>query len=106
MRHHTRTVSDSQCFASRSTWAQLAAGIGQGNGAGPAIWVVVSSPLFAIMKEDGFLTLVICTMMHMVVSIGSFAFVNNTNLCVLGHHTAEKTAKHMQQLITHWEGLL
>jgi len=29
-------------------------GIGQGNGAGPAIWVAVSSLLFAVMKEDVF----------------------------------------------------
>jgi len=55
MRHHTRTVhGDSTRFASRQTWNQPVAGIGQGNGAGPAIWATVSSPLFTIMQEDGF----------------------------------------------------
>jgi len=45
---------DSHHFASRSTWTQPVASIRQGNGAGPAIWAAVSSPLFEIMKEDGF----------------------------------------------------
>jgi len=55
MQHHTCTVhGDSQQFASHATWAQPVAGIGQGNGTGPAIWVAVSSPLFKIMKEDVF----------------------------------------------------
>jgi len=38
MRHHTCTVhGNSAWFASRHTWDQPVAGIGQGNGAGPAI---------------------------------------------------------------------
>jgi len=106
MQHHTQRVhGDSQCFASRTTWAQLVTGIGQGNRAGPAIWAVVSSPLFAIMKEEGFLAMVICAMTQTATSIGGFAFIDDTDLCVLGDQTAEKTATHMQQAITHWEGL-
>ncbi len=39
MNHHIRTMyGDSSQSASRNTWATLIAGIGQGNGAGPAIW--------------------------------------------------------------------
>jgi len=45
-------------------------------------------------------------MMQTAVSIGRFAFIDDTDLCVLGHPTAEETAKHMQQWITHWEGFL
>jgi len=33
------------------------AGIVQGNGAGPAIWAAVSSPMFKIMRQDGFYAL-------------------------------------------------
>ena len=29
-------------------------GIGQGNGAGPAIWMVLSSPLLEIQRKKGF----------------------------------------------------
>jgi len=50
-----RTVhGDSHHFASCYMWAQPVASIGQGNGAGPANWATVSSPLFEIMKEDVF----------------------------------------------------
>jgi len=63
MHHHMHTVhGDSTRFASRQTWDQPVAGIGQGNGAGPAIWAAVSSPLFTIMQEDRFLATVICAM--------------------------------------------
>jgi len=107
MRHHTRMVhGDSQCFASQSTWAQLVIGIGQGNGAGPTIWVAISSLLFNIMKADGFLALVICAMTNLKTSIRGFAFVDDMDLCVSGMVTAEQTATHMQQSVTNWEGLL
>jgi len=91
MHHHTHTVhGDSQHYTSHSTWAQLVTGIGQGNGAGHAIWAVVSSPLFAIIKEDGFLAMVSCAMMLMEKFIGGFAFVDDTDLCVLGQLMAEQ----------------
>ncbi len=86
MRHHTRTVhGDSMRFESWRTWGQPVAGIGQGNGVGPAIWAAVSSPLFTIMKEDGFLAKVICAMSFNEISISGFAFVDDTDLCVSGH---------------------
>jgi len=52
------------------------------------------------MKENGFLVMVSCAMMHMAKSIGGFAFIDNTNLCVSGQPTAEQMATHMQQLVT------
>ncbi len=107
MRHHTRTVhGDSMRFASRRTWNQPVAGIGQGNGAGPAIWAAVSSPLFTIMQEDGFLAQVLCAMTLTKVSFSGFAFVDDTDLCVSGQRDSESTANHMQWSVTNWEGLL
>jgi len=107
MRHHTRTIhSDSTQFASQQTWAQPVAGIGQGNGAGPAIWAAVSSPLFEIMWEDRFLTKVICAMSSHECCLSGFAFVDDTDLCVSGHATAAQTVQSMQGPITNLEGLL
>jgi len=63
MKHHTHTAhGDSSQFASCTMWGAPIMGIGQGNGMGPAIWAVVSSPLFEIMKEEGFLALMQCAM--------------------------------------------
>jgi len=107
MRHHTRTVhGDSTRFVSRQTWNQPVASIGQGNGAGPAIWAAVSSPLFTIMQEDGFLAQVICALTSIVGSFCGFAFVDDTDLCVSGQQDGLQTARFMQQSVTNWEGLL
>ncbi len=40
---------DSESYQGQDHWSQLAAGIGQGNGAGPHIWAAVSTPLFEVM---------------------------------------------------------
>jgi len=55
MQHHIwMTFSDSMAYASQQVWGTPIAGIGQGNGAGPLIWVAVSSPMFNIMRSDSF----------------------------------------------------
>jgi len=107
MRHHMRTVhGDSMRFESRRTWDQPVAGIGQGNGTGPAIWAAVSSPLFTIMKEDRFLAKVICAMTLNEISLSGFAFVDDMDLCISGHSDGIQTTRHMQKSVTNWEGLL
>ncbi len=107
MQHHTCTAhGHSQWYTRQSTWAAPVAGIRQGNRAGLAIWAAVSSPLLEIMKEDGFLAMVSCTMSSHKKSIGGLAFVDNTNLCVSGQLTLEMMVSQMQQLVTQWEGLL
>jgi len=87
-------------------WAQPVAGIGQGNGAGPTIWAAVSSLLFDIMKEDGFLAIVSCAMTFTKKSIGGFVFVDDMDLCVSSQPTAARMVIQLQNLVTHWEGLL
>jgi len=107
MCHHTRTVhGDSTRFASSQTWDQPVARIGQGNGASPAIWAMVSSPLFTIMQEDRFLATIICAMTKQECSFSRFAFVDDTDLCVSGHSDVTQTARCMQNSVTNWEGLL
>jgi len=55
MEYHIHTTyGDSKVLASQMTWQALIAGIGQGNGVGPHIWAVGSSPMFQIMWSDGF----------------------------------------------------
>jgi len=83
MNHHIRTAfGDSQQSASHSTWATPIAGIGQGNGAGPPIWAAVSSPMFEIMHQDGFYTLLAGAMSHVHRTISGFAFVDDMDLCI------------------------
>ncbi len=107
MKHHTQTAhGDLSWFASCTTWGKPIMGIGQGNDAGPAIWAAISSPLFEIMKEEGFLELVHCAMSQVSRAVGGFAFVDDTDLCMSGPESSSQTAALMQQSVTTWEGLL
>jgi len=55
MEHHIHTTFwDSKICASQATWQTLIMGIGQGNGARPHIWAIVSSPILDIMQAEGF----------------------------------------------------
>jgi len=107
MKHHThRAHGNSTQFASCTTWGAPIAGIGQGNSVGPAIWAANSSPIFEIMKDDGFLALVQCTMSQVSRGIGGFVFVDDTDLCMSGPGPSSHVVELMQQLVTNWEGLL
>lgn len=53
--HRVRTrFGDSQASYGGPVWLIPIHGIRQGNGAGPAIWVVISTPLLNILQEKGF----------------------------------------------------
>jgi len=74
---------------------------------GPSIWVAVSSPMFDIMRQDGFYALLLGAISLQQKQVAGFAFINDTDLCVT-HHTnkAEHMVNKVQQAVTHWEGLL
>jgi len=58
------------------------------------------------MKEDGFLAMVHCAMLQVGKEIGGFAFVDDMDLCVSRSRLVSHIAEIMQQLVSHWEGLL
>jgi len=84
MNHHICTAyGDSTQLASHSTWATPIMGIGQGNRAGPPIWAAVSLPMFKIMPQDGFYALLMGTILQQSQKVTDFAFVDDTDLCVM-----------------------
>jgi hypothetical protein len=54
--HHTvrEIYGDSKSGYEVTLWAVPYSGVGQGNGAGPEIWAVVSTPVLKMMKDEGF----------------------------------------------------
>ncbi len=61
MKHHVHsTYGDSTMLQGWWEWGTPIVGIRQGNGAGPQIWVVVSTLLFQILATKGFLAQIIC----------------------------------------------
>ena len=55
LQHRIRTVyGDSEIGFSGELYAVPFQGVGQGNGAGPQIWAVVSTPIFNMLRSMGF----------------------------------------------------
>jgi hypothetical protein len=84
-------------------------GIGQGNGAGPAIWVVISAVLLFVMRDSGFGLNFITATSSMAIVLAGFAFVDDTDLLHAAPHPATPVATlvpQMQRLVDTWEGLL
>jgi hypothetical protein len=84
-------------------------GIGQGNGAGPAIWAVISAVLLCIMRDSGYGLNFITATSSLAIVLAGFAFVDDTALLHAAPHpstTAATLVPQMQQVVDTWEGLL
>jgi hypothetical protein len=82
-------------------------GSGQGNGCGPATYVVISSIIIAMMKSEGFgahfLTAMSLSLIHFV----CYVFVDDSDVVHTGttiNSTGEEVAETMQKVVDHWEG--
>jgi len=94
---------DSEIHQGQNNWDKPTAGKGQGNGASLQIWALVSSLLFDIMRQEGF----ICMLTKEQWAMARFAFVDDTDL-IVNDMTNQVTKLHdkMQQMLTLWHKLL
>ena len=58
-------------------------GICQGNGASPAIWLLISIYLVLMMKEEGHVSNIRSPMSGIVLTLVDFLFVNDTYLVIM-----------------------
>ena len=85
LRHHIRTLfGDSQISAGTDLWAVPISGIGQGNGAGPQIWAVVSTPILDMLRDAGFGASFKLAVSGNQVSFVGYSFVDDTDLIQTG----------------------
>jgi hypothetical protein len=84
-------------------------GVGQGNGAGPAIWVVISTVLIATMATQGHGFNLLSALTGALVSFVCYAFVDDTDVI----HSArtidspgEEVIAEMQIVLDRWAGVL
>jgi hypothetical protein len=106
--HQVRTgFGDSKSFYGGKVWLVPIHGIGQGNGSGPAIWAVVSSPLLNVLREKGFGCKLICPLSSEYFRFVGYAFVDDTDLIQsqLVEHP-EQARINLQQAIDTWEASL
>jgi len=79
--HRVRTgFGDSKSFYGGKVWLVPIHGIGQGNGAGPAIWAVVSTPLLNVLREKGFGWEVICPLSSSYFRFVGYAIVDDMDV--------------------------
>jgi hypothetical protein len=82
-------------------------GLGQGNGAGPTGWAVVSSPITNMVRAAGYGAIFVSALSCVIISFICYAFVNDTDL-VHTHpgddHQGSGLIPEMQEAVNHWEG--
>jgi hypothetical protein len=84
-------------------------GVGQGNGAAPAIWAVISAVLLSIMRDEGFGLNLLTAFSMMAIVIAGIAFVDDTDLLHAVTHPnmpGSLLIPQMQRVVDTWEGLL
>jgi hypothetical protein len=77
--HKVRTgFGDSKQHYGGKVWLVPIHGIGQENGAGPAIWVVVRTPLLNVLREKGFGCEIKCPLSSEYLQCVGYAFADDT----------------------------
>ena len=109
MKHYLRTgygISSSS-YGKSLLQGKPPQGSGQGNGASPCIWVMVSTPLLNMMRREGFGAHFITPLTKEKISFVGCSFVDDTDL-VLSSFDSEQTLDDitplMQSAINTWEG--
>ena len=81
--HYTRTAFGD----SEKTYSRLELpfrfgpqGVGQGNGAGPPVWTVVSLAMFAVLKKRGLATKMVTPITKQKMEVCGFAFVDDSDV--------------------------
>ena len=105
VRHYVRTTyGDSASYYQGIEYSLQ--GIGQGNGAGPAIWLIVSIPIINMLKAEGFGFHIRTPISAEDVGFVCYTFVDDTDL--IHSPEDERTVEHlitdMQSILDHWEG--
>ena len=105
--HSIRTAhGDSTLRYGGNTWLRLPHGICQGNGAGPAIWACVSSPLFDILRNEGYGVTHISAITGVIFNLAGFAFVDDADLFQSISASDRQLIPTAQKGLTLWEQLL
>jgi Reverse transcriptase (RNA-dependent DNA polymerase) len=108
MRHHIRTAyGDSESYFRANQVNPIAIqGVGQGNGAGPQIWAVVSTVVLNLLREEGNGGYFKCPITGNEFFFVGYSFVDDTDLVVTtrrAEESFESVLDGMQQALSDWE---
>jgi hypothetical protein len=105
--HQVRTAyGDSDFTYGGETWDKPMHGVGQGNGAGPAIWAVVSTPILNMLRSKGLGCEFISPFSSKVTKFVGYSFVDDTDLIVsmCDKYSSHQAMLDLQTSLDTWEG--
>jgi hypothetical protein len=82
-------------------------GLGQGNGAAPTGWALISTPLINMMRTAGFGLQFCMCLSSILIAFLCYAFVDDTDLIHTGKSVltpGHEIVGDMQRFVNHWEG--
>ena len=109
LEHVIRTAyGDSNTSYGGDEWESDPSGICQGNGAGPAIWAIVSSPLFECLRQRGFGVELTSSITRTYLHLAGFAFVDDADTVQTGQKGEEtpRVVDRAQAELNLWEELI
>jgi hypothetical protein len=103
--HHVRTVFGESLHGYTHCGNIPIQGVGQGNGAGPQIWALVSSPVLNMLRSKGLGAQFISSVSKHQTELVGYAFVDDTDLVVSKPDIPIQDVNSlMQSSLTAWEG--
>jgi hypothetical protein len=90
-------------------WVVPMQGVYQGNGAGPVIWAVVSSPVLPILRKEGYGAFFQAALSGDEIHLVGYAFVDDTDLIQTGRTHTDTFADvfaQAQRALNRWEALI
>jgi len=106
LHHHVRTLyGNSEVWGSTNIWGVQVSGIGQGNGAGPQIWAVVSTPILDLLCQEKFRAAFKASISNNHIAFIGYSFVDNTDLIQTGPNidsTCDNILPLMQATLDTW----
>ena len=108
LKHIVRTAfGDSESSFGGEFWREIAQlhGVGQGNGAGPAIWAVISSVIFDYIGDKGYGAKITAPLSKLAFQLAGCGFVDDTDLMQTGNIGDDyvTVSSKLQDAIDLWE---
>jgi hypothetical protein len=105
LEHHVRTVFGESKIGFVQQGPKPLQGVGQGNGAGPQIWALVSTPVLNMLRAEGLGAKFQSTLSKISTTLVGFAFVDDTDLVTSGSRMElNEVISRIQHALTAWEG--
>lgn len=102
--HHVRTIYGESNSCYRHNRSPPIQGVGQGNGAGPQIWALVSTVVLNMLRQHGFGATFRSALSNEQLALVGYAFVDDTDLVFANNISPSDTIGEMQKSLTAWEG--